>query len=280
MAPFVKAGVGVFHDPTSADPAHIYLGGFIKPLRDPEGKGELILGGHLETEKAVRGSEFQIEYRSRLGLTGGGGFVTRKAGAEVVWGKLSYRGTFGPDWQYTATAQTQYIDTGTETKVYPGGYLAVYNPIYRFVLGYEGEQLRAQIGYVGPKTEKFFRPAFEALYVDNTMGELFDGARFFLINGTIRHWKAFFSNPPALGRAMGATGLEFGNPLGYLTPGTWNRRPNSWEIGTGAVFRLAHSSYARETFDGKLEVLFFPVELVRWQNPSLWDNVFVGSIVS
>jgi len=278
--PLVKGGAGVFYNADGVTPARMYLGGYIRPLRDIQGKGEIIVGGHIETQNLAKVSEFQIEYRSRLGISGGGGFVAREFGPDVAWAKLSYRGKFGDNWKYTTTLQAQYIDVGTDSKVYPGGYLAIYNPKYRIAGGYEGEQWRMQVGYIGEKSDKFLRPAFEVLYVDNTVGSQLGGPRFLFVNATLRYWFGFLSNPASLGRAMGPTGLEYGNPLGYLTPGTWNRRLNPWELGTAVDFRLVHLAFAKENFRGKAELLFFPVELARRSTPSQWDNVFLGTYLA
>ena len=269
-SPVFKGGSGVI-DYDNADQTE-YSGGYFRPLLSKDGKGELILG-FLQVDTVSRYSyEFQGEYRFPFGLGFGAGFVSGSNGdADVGFGKISYRKQCS-DWSYIVETQLQEM-AGEES---PGGYGAVYNDQFMLTYGNDGEQWRAVAGYIAPSNESMFRPTFEALYVDNTIGDI-DGNQFLFINATLNFKGGFLSHPARLGRAMGPTGLEFGNPLGFLSP-TWNRRLDVWELGDLCDFRLVRLETPAGVTTEKYEALVYPFQFD--QEDNLLDRFYLGEFYS
>jgi hypothetical protein len=138
--------------------------------------------------------------------------------------------------------------------------------------GNDGEQWRSALGFVAPDNGTFLRPTVEALYVDNSVGA-FNGTQFWFINATLKYKGGFLSHPARLGRAMGPTGLEYGNPLGFLEP-TWNRRLDVWELGGLGDFRLVRTKTATDVVAEKYEGLVYPFQFDKKDNPL--DNIYLG----
>jgi hypothetical protein len=74
---------------------------------------------------------------------------------------------------------------------------------------------------------------------------------------------------------MGPTGLEFGNPLGFLSP-TWNRRLDVWELGDLVDYRLERITQPNGTTTGRYEAVAFPFQF--WKRKSQLDRIFGGVI--
>ena len=195
-----------------------YGGAYLRPLVLWPEAGDLILGALIVDSGDRRDYEWQGEYRLPGGLGIGAGVAdTALPGTDVVFGKVTYRDTLR-SWNYILEMQVQ--EFGKETS--PGGYAALYDDPFMVVGGTDGEQWRVTAGYVAPVSTGLFRPAVELLYVDNSIGELV-GPRSWFGDLTLNYDGGCLSHPARLGRAMGPQGVEFGNPLGLLTP-TWNRR--------------------------------------------------------
>jgi len=268
--PVFKGGVGVVDYDTGGRTE--YSGGYFRPLLPQDGKGELILGFLAVDTSLTYSYEFQGEYRFPSGIGVGGGFVSREDGGnDVEFGKISFRNIFS-DWNYIIEVQCQEI----ADKKSPGGYATVYNDNFMFTYGNDGEQWRTVFGYIAEENKSIFRPAFEILYVDNTIGSV-DGNQFLFINTTLKYKGGFLSHPARLGRAMGPQGLEFGNPLGFLSP-TWNRRLDVWELGDLADFRLVRLEKPSGITTEKYEALMFPFQFDR--NNDLLDSVYLGFFYS
>jgi len=245
-----------------------YVGGYIRPLIPKDGQGELILGFYEVDTASSYAYEFQGEYRFPLGLGIGGGSVSRRGGGmDVEFGKLSFRNEW-QGWNYIL--ETQYQETGGEES--PGGYIAAYNEQIMLTYGNDGEQWRSAFGYISPEGDSIFRPAFETLFVDNRIGT-FDGSRFLFINATLKFKGGFLSHQARLGRAMGPTGIEFGNPLGFL--GTaWNRRLDPWELGALGNYRLVRTKSSAGSVTERHEVLAYPFNFDQKEN--ILDKIYVG----
>ncbi|MCK5602914.1 hypothetical protein KAR91_13615, partial [Candidatus Pacearchaeota archaeon] len=250
-----------------------YVGGYISPLLKENNKGELILGFLQVDSDTSYSYEFQGEYRFPFGLGFGGGSVSRNNNAgDTYFGKLSYRNKYS-SWNYIVSAQHQDVSIGKES---PGGYIAVYDDILMLVYGNDGEQWRSTFGVIAPKNDSMFRPALEVFYVDNTIGNI-DGNQFLFVNATLKFKGGFLSHPARLGRAMGPTGMEFGNPLGYLSP-TWNRRLDVFELGDVADFRLVRSKTPSGVVTEKFEVLAYPFQFREKEN--LLNYFYAGGFYS
>lgn len=265
-SPTFKGGWGIIDYDNKTDTK--YYGGYIRPLLPKSGKGELILG-YLEVDGSTSDDyEFQGEYRFPFGLGFGGGFVSRSAGGkDVEFGKITYR---TKDKKINYILELQYQEMGDDGAC--GGYMTVYNEEVMFTFGDDGEQWRAVLGYIAPKGNEKWRPAFEIMYVDNTVGDI-DGNKFLFINATLGFKGGFLSHPARLGRAMGPQGLEFGNPLGFLSP-TWNRRLDTWELGDLADFRIVRTEKPSGAITDRTEFLIFPFQFD--DNTDILDALYIG----
>ena len=265
-SPVFKGGGG-YIDP-DLGPQTNYFGGYVRPLLPSPEFGELILGGLALDAYGGDAHELQGEYRFPFGLGFGGGCVEREASDNDIWfAKVTYRSTIG-QWNYILEAQVQEF----AGHVSPGGWAALYNEWLMTTFGYDGEHIRTAVGLIFPDHGKRLRPAFEVLYVDNSIGD-FEGPRVVFANATMGYRGGFLSHPARLGRAMGPTGLEFGNPLGFLRP-TWNRRLDLWELGQIADFRLEWKEFPNGDTFGRYEAAFFPFQLDEKAN--VLDYLFLG----
>lgn len=269
-SPGFKGGGGVV-DFTTASPTK-YSGGYFRPLLPKDGRGELILGFLQVDTASTYSHEFQGEYRFPFGLGFGGGSVSRSdGGSDIEFGKITYRNQWS-DWNYIL--ETQFQETGPEESF--GGYGAIYNDNLMLTFGNDGEQWRTAFGYVSTENGPLFRPVLEVLYVDNTIG-VFDGSQFLFINATLKFKGGFLSHPARLGRAMGPTGVEYGNPLGFLRP-TWNRRLDVWELGGLGDFRLVRNRTSSDVVTEKYEALVYPFQFDKKDN--VLDHFYAGGFYS
>lgn len=113
--------------------------------------------------------------------------------------------------------------------------------------------------------------------MDNSIGKM--GAdKTLMISGSLGFSKGFLSHEATLGRAMGPTGMQFANPLGFLNTAydpTFNRRAEVWELGGLFNFRyintgVAEGSPRTETFEANI----FPAQFFGVDN--LLSSVFIG----
>ncbi len=257
-SPFLKGGLGMVDVDSVGAQSH--AGAYVRPLLACPDVGELIIGAQGIEPEGDGGSSFELqgEYRlpSRIDIVGGfgvgGGLVERIASDEDVgFAKVTYRDTVG-DWSYILALVGQEMSAEADV----GGYAALYDDIVMLVGGTDGEQWRATAGAVAPENDTMFRPALEALWVDQRIGEA-DGPRFLFVNGTLRFGKGFLSHPARLGRAMGPQGVEFGNPLGFLRP-TWNRRLDVWELGGSVDYRWVRTEAPDGGIAEKHELVVYP----------------------
>tara|TARA_B110001454_G_scaffold148940_1_gene138366 strand:- start:214 stop:1398 length:1185 start_codon:yes stop_codon:yes gene_type:complete len=263
-SPIFKGGYG------SVSSGIRYGGGFFRPFLSRPNIGDLVLGlQFLEVEEESQ-IEIQTEYRFKFGLSIGSGIVDRgENDNDITFTKLSYR-NFWNRLKYIVTVQTQQTVGITSL----GGYLALYDENFMGVVGFDGEQRRTTFGYVAPKNENTqWRPSLEVLYVDNRIGKL-AGPQFIFANATLGFSGGFLSHPARLGRAMGPTGIEFGNPLGFLKS-TFNRRLNVWELGGIANFRLVRLDLNGSSTEA-LEATLFPWQIFK-SDGSFVSQFFIGA---
>lgn len=254
------------------DPRHqkstTYLGGFARPLAGVPDYGDLILGANAVEANRRRDIDLQAEYRLPFGVGVGGGHVeATRVGSDITFGKATYRPKLGA---WNGILELQGQEYGGYTS--PGGYAAIYNPQIMGVFGHDGEQWRATLGYIAPDTKGFVRPVGEVLYVDNSIGH-FNGPRVVFANASLRYRGGFLSHPARLGRAMGPQGLEFGNPLGFLTP-TWNRRLDTWELGGLVDLRFEHIWRPDHSITERYEGVLFPFEF--FNSGAILNALFAG----
>ncbi|MDD1605155.1 MAG: hypothetical protein LUP96_00440 [Methylococcaceae bacterium] len=266
--PVFKGGYGALISETGGQDTH-YFGGFARPLLTSPEYGDLILGAQEILKGGVKQTEVQGEYRLPFGLGIGGGFADRQySGQDIKFAKISYRNEW-KDIKYILSTQWQSY----QGKSSPGGYVAVYNKQLMATWGSDGEQWRSTFGYVAPdQGPDKIRPALEVFYVDNSIGN-FNGSKDLMVTGSLGFRKGFLSHEARLGRAMGPTGLEFGNPLGFLSP-TFNRRLTAWEVGDLVNFRFIHSTLPNYGRVETLETAIYPTQF--FGDKSLLSALFVG----
>jgi hypothetical protein len=267
--PSFKGGHGVQVSETGGQDIH-YFGGFVRPLLTRPELGDLILGAQEVLQGDGKQSEMQGEYRLPSGLGFGGGFVDRNfSDQDIKFAKVSYRS----GWQsinYIISTQWQNF----QGQDYPGGYAAIYNKQLMASWGSDGEQWRGTLGYVAPdRGVHALRPAIEVFYVDNTIGRV-NGSKDMMVTGSLGFRKGFLGHESRFGRAMGPTGVEFANPLGYLNP-NFNRRLTAWEIGDLVNFRFIHKILPNAVREETLETAIYPAQLLG--GDSLLNSVFVGA---
>jgi len=266
--PVFKGGHGVQVSETGGQDIN-YFGGFARPLLTRPELGDLILGAQEILQGDSKQTEVQGEYRLPSGLGFGGGFVDRNlSNQDIKFAKMSYRN----EWQsvkYIVSTQWQSF----QGRDYPGGYVALYDKQLMASWGSDGEQWRSTVGYVAPDqgTDEL-RPAIEMFYVDNTIGQV-NGSKDMMVTGSLGYRKGFLGHESRLGRAMGPTGVEFSNPLGYLNP-NFNRRLTAWEVGEFVNFRFIHKTLPNNGREETLETAVYPGQLFR--TGSLIDALFVG----
>jgi hypothetical protein len=188
----------------------------------------------------------------------------------VGFGKAVHRGQVG---SWRTILELQFQEVGSETS--PGGYVALYEDRFMAVFGDDGEQRRGTLAFMAPKSEgSAWRPVMEALWIDENIGDL-PGPEVLFVNGTLAFRDGFLSHPARLGRAMGPTGLEFANPLGFLAAaGPWNRRLDPWELGGLGDVRLFRVERPNGVTSHAWEALVYPLQLAG-QKGAL-DGIFVG----
>ena len=267
--PVFKGGHGVQISETGGQDTN-YFGGFARPLLTRPDLGDLILGAQEVLQGDSKQTEVQGEYRLPSGLGLGGGFVDRNLSAQdVKFAKISYRN----EWQsikYIVSTQWQRF----QQRDYPGGYVALFNKELMASWGSDGEQWRSTVGYVAPdRGIHALRPAIELFYTDNTIGQV-TGSKDLMLTGSLGFRKGFLGHESRLGRAMGPTGVEFSNPLGYLSP-NFNRRLTAWEVGDFVNFRFIHKTLPNNTGrEETLETAIYPGQLLG--NNNLINALFVG----
>lgn len=267
-SPVIKGGHGAVISENGAQDTH-YFGAFVRPLLTQRASGDLILGAQAVTQDGINQTEVQGEYRLPSGLGLAGGFVDREASdQDARFVKISYRN----EWRsikYILATQWQRFQEQDD----PGGYLAVYSKQLMATWGSDGEQWRSTVGYVAPdQGAGRLRPALEVFYVDNSIGKV-NGSKDLMVSGSLGFRKGFLGHESRLGRAMGPTGVEFGNPLGYLNP-NFNRRLTAWEIGEFVNFRFIHKTLLNGRREETLETAVYPAQMLGTQ--SLLDALFIG----
>ncbi len=266
----LKAGFGTVYKGDTIGVAH-YGGGWFRPLSFTKYKGDLIIGANYSMPTpAAAFWDVQIEHRHAFGLTYGGGAyqlgVTKKS--INYWGKVGFRKTI-KKWSFIVTAQVTPLTNGsinTLDLIRPGGYAAVYHPVFMVTGGYAFTQFRTGLALMSPKEGAKYRPVFDALYIDNNVGR-FTGARYLWVNATLGFDGGFLSHAARLGRNMGPTGLEYGNPLGFLANPAmvinWNRKLNTWEMGHMVNFRLENFVLPNKNYNGYAQLVVNPFEFCK-----------------
>jgi len=218
--------------------------------------GEITLASHFVSDGKNSEYELKAEYRLLNGLSFGGGYISDSyAQQKLGFAKISWHRNL-EDWNFIVSGQSLQINE----KNYMGGYGAVFNANTMMAMGYDGEELRATIGYIAPQQKRSpIRPAAEIFWIDRSLGTEIGGSNFLLAMATLGYKGGILSHPARLGRAMGPWGLEYSNPITFKTP-TWNRLLNTWEQGGLANFRLSYSGISPKNYTWRTEVSSFPFQ--------------------
>ncbi len=294
--PFIKAGGGIiFRENGNSN----YGGFFIRPTQFLPTSHEFIFGANYISNNSKTDFDLQAEFRHKSGFCAGGGYIKSSffespAGAprdNNYFAKASYRNKI-KSWKYILTGLWQEFGKketsgGFSKKQFPGGYAAFYSNTLGFNAGYEGESWRVSVNYVQQEKQgRRIRSAVEALYIDKTTGNN-TGPKILWVNGTLKFSGGFLSKDGWLGRSMGATGLEFGNPLSYIvpindgsslfpgSPAIWNRALNTWELGGMVDFRLFHLDLPNKAKWGMADLVIYPLQFDKKE--SVVENIFVGT---
>ena len=82
-----------------------------------------------------------------------------------------------------------------------------------------------------------------------------------------------FFRPSRLGRSMGPQGLEYANPVSFISA-AWNRRSEVWELGKHAGFRYVRRATDNGPTSYSAELVVFPLQVVERDGPLAYP--FVG----
>jgi hypothetical protein len=278
----LKAGFGTVYKGDTSGVAH-YGGAWFRPLSFTKYKGDLIIGANYSMPTpAAAFWDVQIEHRHAFGLTYGGGAYQLGITKQSInyWGKVGFRKTI-KNWSFIVSAQVTPLTNGSINlldRIRPGGYAAIYHPTFMVTGGYAFTQFRTGLAIMSPKEGAKYRPVFDAIYIDNNVGR-FTGARYLWVNSTLGFDGGFLSHAARLGRNMGPTGLEYGNPLGFLAnPAAvinWNRKLNTWEMGHMVNFRLENFVLPNKNYNGYAQLVVNPIEFLKTKHPLL-DPIFIG----
>jgi len=260
-SPFLKGGGGVISRPDGTSTQ--YVGAFFRPRLK---RGEVITAGHYVNTGSKTLYELKGEYRFRNHIGVGGG-IANFGEAKTNFLKVNYLNQI-KGWNYIIGAMWHRV----QGNWFPASYGVLYNASTLLGLGYDSEELRATIGYISPETRRRIRPAFELFWLDRTPGVLANN-KFILFMGTLGYRGGILSQSARIGRAMGAGGLEYSNPIIYISP-SWNRLLNIWEQGGIADIRTVYFEGSEGNFSAKTEGIVWLFQLDRKAN--LLDGVFLG----
>jgi len=260
-SPFLKGGGGIISRPDGTSTQ--YGGAFFRPKLK---RGEVIMAGHYVNTESNTRYEFKAEYRFQNHIGVGGGIVN--FGEEKTsFLKVDYLNQI-KGWNYIIGAMWHRV----QNNWFPASYGVLYNATTLLGLGHDSEELRATIGYISPENRSRIRPAFELFWLDRTPGVLANN-KFVLFMGTLGYRGGILSQSARIGRAMGAGGLEYSNPIIHISP-SWNRLLNIWEQGGIADIRMVYFEGSEGSFSAKTEGIVWVFQLDRKAN--LLDGVFLG----
>lgn len=243
------------------------FGALARPLGESPGSGELILGASYLDRAGAEKWEAQASYVDPHGIGIGAGFAGGD-GADIWFIKATARGRRGAlFYQASALAQT----SGGRTS--PGGYIAVYTDHVFVGAGRDGEQWRvlgALSANNGPGSP--LDPSVEILYVDNSDGRT-AGEKFLFVNGSLRRNRGFLNTPSRLGRALAPQGLQFANPVSFVSQ-PWSRTIDVWELGEIMNVRFTRREVPGGGASTLAQTVVFPVQA--FGGDSVLRGLFAG----
>jgi hypothetical protein len=245
---------GASHDSIRSAPDVVALGFFARPWGEAPDKGEFLLGGNYVAPAGDEQWELQAKYVAPGGIGAGAGYLADPHAGDIAFIKAIAQGKRG-SLHYHFSPLLQDGPGGTA----PGGYAALHGDHLFAGGGGDGEQWRILAAWSAKNDQGgFLDPSLEALFIDSSVGSI-DGEKFHFVNGSLRRNSGFLSTPVRLGRALGPQGLQFANPVSFLSP-SWIRPADVWEIGEILNVRLLRREQPGGEITTLAQAVFFPVQ--------------------
>lgn len=263
-----RLSMGVDADFVNSDISTSSLGAYYRHALEQPGS-EWVVGANVDIDaNKMNSHEFQFQHRLSKTFGYGAGIAKLPNDDQDIWfAKLVFAKQFG----WTAIEVNPQVQS-VNGKAKLGLHLIHFSDNYLAGMGHDGEQWRAVVGFVTPDSDKLLRPAAEIFTWSSDVGRI-PGDELVFVNGTLRYTGGFLSNAGRMGRALGAGGVFFYNPISYLSLG-WNRTPNIWEIGDLWNVRWVDNKSNEFGAETSVQTAIFPGQLVRAE--SKWDGIFVG----
>lgn len=245
---------GVSYDALDGAPDVAAFGAVARPVNDPSGRGEFAFGGNYLANADIRQWEVQAKYVAAGGIGMGAGFARLQAAGDTWFVSAIARGQHGA-FRYDVSPLIQDNPDGLSF----GGYVALYTDRLFLSGGSDGEHWRALGAWSANNgDDSDIDPSIEILFVDHGIGRLDDG-RFLFVNGSLKRNAGFLSTRSRLGRALGPQGLQFANPVAFLSQ-PWSRTVDVWETGGIMNLRFAKRVIPGEKTTTLAQVVVFPMQ--------------------
>jgi hypothetical protein len=245
---------GVSYDAPDGAPDVAAFGAVARPVNDPSGRGEFAFGGNYLANADFDQWEVQAKCVSAGGIGMGAGFARLEADGDTWFVSAIARGQHGA-LSYHISPLIQDNPGGLSF----GGYAALYSDHLFLSGGGDGEHWRALGAWSANNgDDSDIDPSIEILFVDHGIGRLDDGS-FLFVNGSLKRNAGFLSTRSRLGRALGPQGLQFANPVAFLSQ-PWSRTVDVWETGGIMNLRLAKRVIPGEKTTTLAQVVVFPMQ--------------------
>lgn len=250
--PFLVAGAS--YDAIDGAPDVTGFGALARAAVGEAGTGEWVLGGNYLASADSRQWEIQAKYITPGGFGLGAGLIDAEATDELWFVNGIARGKRGAlNYQFSALIQSG------PGGLSPGGYAALYAEHLFISGGGDGEQWRILGAWSANSShDSAFDPSIEFLFVDNDVGHV-NGEKFLFVNGSLKRNKGFLSTGSRLGRALGPQGLQFANPVSFLSQ-PWSRTVDVWEIGEILNIRFARRTLPDGAVNTLAQTVVFPMQ--------------------
>lgn len=245
---------GVSYDAPDGAPDVTAFGAVARPVDDLSGRGELAFGGNYLANAGLRQWEVQAKYVASGGIGMGAGFARLEAAGDTWFVSAIAKGQRG-----TLSYHINPLIQDNPNGLSFGGYAALYTDHLFLSGGSDGEHWRALGAWSAHNGgDSDIDPSIEILFVDDGIGRL-DGGRFLFVNGSLKRNKGFLSTGSRLGRALGPQGLQFANPVAFLSQ-PWSRTVDVWETGGIMNLRLARRAIRGESTTTLAQAVVFPMQ--------------------
>lgn len=247
---------GVSYDALDGAADVAAFGAVARPVACASGRGEFVLGGNYLASADSRQWEAQAKYVASSGIGMGAGFARLEAAGDTWFVNAIASGQRGA-LNYHFSPLIQENADGLSL----GGYAAFHTDHFFLGGGSDGEHWRV-IGAWSANNgdDSTIDPSIEVLFVDHGIGRL-DGEKFLFVNGSLKRNAGFLSTGSRLGRALGPQGLQFANPVAFLSQ-PWSRTVDVWETGGIMNLRLARRVLPGGETTSLAQTVIFPMEVL------------------